>query len=507
MENMQQFVPNTTVATILCCNCGVPMDGSSGIAMCNDCIMLTSDITSSIQRESNLHFCRNCERYLQPPSHWVTAKLESRELLALCLRKLRGMGKVRLVDANFLWTEPHSRRIRVKVTVQGETSQGAILQQSFEVEYVVLPTQCPDCARSFTVNTWRASIQIRQKVPHKRTFLYLEQLILKHNAHQDTISIKESKDGLDFYYSSQQHALKMIDFLAQVAPIRSKRAEELISEDTHTGNKNYKFSFSVEIVPICKDDLVVLPLKTARQLGNISQLTICSKISNTVRVIDPISLQIADVSTNVYWRTPFVSLCDATSLVEFMVLDIELTGPTNGKYALAEATVARTVDLGRNDDTYFVRTHLGNLLHSGDLALGYFLTNTNFNHDLFDSLDQSRVPDVVLVKKHYPRRRHNRNRTWKLQRMAKEHNDADNSAKSKKDHDQVEQDYEMFLQELEEDAELRNTVNLYKRKDEAMPSVVDAHPEEDDDMDDSASLPEIDVNELLDELDDMHIAE
>jgi hypothetical protein len=33
-------------------------------------------------------------RYLQPPSTWVTAALESRELLAVCLKKLKGLTKV-----------------------------------------------------------------------------------------------------------------------------------------------------------------------------------------------------------------------------------------------------------------------------------------------------------------------------------------------------------------------------------------------------------------------------
>jgi len=58
------------------------------------------------------------------------------------------------------------------------------------------------------------------EVPHKRTFSYLEQLILKHNAQKDTISIKEVCDGLDFFYSSKNHALKMVEFFASVAPIK-----------------------------------------------------------------------------------------------------------------------------------------------------------------------------------------------------------------------------------------------------------------------------------------------
>lgn len=60
----------------------------------------------------------------------------------------------------------------------------------------------------------------------------------------------------------KNHAVKMIDFLNAVVPIKHKKSEELISQDTHTGASTYKFSYSVEIVPICKDDLVVLPKKT-----------------------------------------------------------------------------------------------------------------------------------------------------------------------------------------------------------------------------------------------------
>lgn len=95
-----------------------------------------------------------------------------------------------------------------------------ILEQTFEIEYLVQHGQCPDCARLAAKNTWKAMVQVRQKVPHKRTFLYLEQLILKHNAQKDTISIKEVRDGLDFFYSSKSHAQKMVEFLTGVAPVK-----------------------------------------------------------------------------------------------------------------------------------------------------------------------------------------------------------------------------------------------------------------------------------------------
>lgn len=489
------------VATVLCCNCGVPMDGSLGLVMCYDCIKLNVDITEGIPREANLSFCRNCERFLQPPSQWIRAELESRELLAICLRRLKGLSKVRLVDASFIWTEPHSRRIRVKLTVQGEAMQNTIVQQTFEVEYVVIAMQCPDCAKSYTTNTWRANVQIRQKVAHKRTFLYLEQLILRHNAHVDTISIQEAKDGLDFFYAQRNHAVKMVDFLTAVAPIKNKKSEELVSIDTQSGLSSYKFTFSIEIAPICRDDLVVLPKKLAQLLGNISRLVVCHKVTNMLQFIDPNTLQTADLLANVYWRTHFPSLLDVTQLVEFVVLDVEPTGDVRGKYVLADVTVCRAADMGVNDRTFYIRSHLGAILHPGDSAMGYYLGNTNFNSDLWDTLDTDNMPEVVLIKKHYARKsKKNKYRKWKLKRMAREHNDIvanDDSRQARQEQERAERDYELFLQELEEDQELRQTINMYKAGEEPVPEA-----DEEDEMDDE-DAPEIGIDELLDEIDGM----
>ena len=88
--------------------------------MCINCIRNQVDITEGIPKQININFCRNCERYLQPPTQWLTCQLESKELLSLCLKKMKGLSKVRLIDAGFIWTEPHSKRIKLKLTVQKE---------------------------------------------------------------------------------------------------------------------------------------------------------------------------------------------------------------------------------------------------------------------------------------------------------------------------------------------------------------------------------------------------
>ena len=44
---------------------------------------------------------------------------------------------MRLIDASFIWTEPHSKRIKIKLVVQKEIQVGAILEQSNVTEFTV----------------------------------------------------------------------------------------------------------------------------------------------------------------------------------------------------------------------------------------------------------------------------------------------------------------------------------------------------------------------------------
>lgn len=55
------------------------------------------------------------------------------------------MLQVRLTDASFVWTEPHSKRIKLKLTVQKEVLTGAVLQQIFVVEFIILNQVCLSC--------------------------------------------------------------------------------------------------------------------------------------------------------------------------------------------------------------------------------------------------------------------------------------------------------------------------------------------------------------------------
>ncbi|BES95000.1 nonsense-mediated mrna [Nesidiocoris tenuis] len=483
-----------TVTKILCCQCGTPIEPNPA-NMCVPCLRSEIDITEAIPKQATIYFCRGCERYLQPPAEWVQASLESRELLSLCLKKLRGLNRVKLVDAGFIWTEPHSRRLKVKVTVQGEVVGGAVLEQVFVVEYVVAHQMCDDCHRVEAQNFWRAVVQVRQKAVNKKTFYYLEQLILKHKAHDNTLGIKPIHEGLDFFYATETHARKMIDFLNTVLPIRYQLSKRLLSHDVHSNIYNYKFTMSVEIVPISKDSLVCLSKKMAGQMGAIGQLCVVQRVTNSIHLIDPTTAQIAEVTGTHYWRDPFTAVCDPKQLVEYIVMDIDLIegkdrnvfpgqGQLSHKHAMADVWVVRASDIGSDDAMLHTRTHIGHLLKVGDSALGYNVQDCNVNNSHFEKLNRDKMPDVVLVKKHYGDRA--KKRAWKLKHLPRDDTSIGSANK----------DYAAFLNDLEEDPVYRQNVNIYRDPTKQIP--VDA-----DDVDDPFA-PRVTLDEMLDE---MHIVD
>ncbi|KAH9947139.1 NMD3-domain-containing protein [Amylocystis lapponica] len=464
-----QPVP-TPVHRVLCADCGTPIVPNSA-NLCVACLRNTVDITEGIPKQASVSFCRNCERFLSPPTTWAIVRPESQELLAICLRKLKGLNKVRLTDAHFIWTEPHSKRLRVSLTIQKEVLTATILNKysrsssSCSMGSVLTVASLPP--RTLGRHLCKSARSLPQTyLPFPRT------------AHpqawrtKETISVKEVKDGLDFFYSQRSHALKMCEFLGGVVPIRSKASEQLLSADTHTNTANFKY--------------------TCTRTLQINPLTLCSRVGNSLHLLDPATLQVAELSAQSYWRAPFDSLATISDLVEFTVLDIEPSGSTRGKWVLADAQVALSgafrasaagdddgMDYdgggGGADQIFHTRTHLGGILQPGDAVLGYHLTHANFNSDDFAALPAHRVPDVVLVKKAYPNaRKKHRTRAWRLRSIAKEAGEEGETSAARgvvgrmggRDQKKVEEDYELFLRDLEEDTEMRGAVNLYKAKDD-----------------------------------------
>ena len=93
--------------------------------------------------------------------------------------------------------------------------------------------QCRICQRAESKDTWQATVQLRQKVPHRRTFLYLEQLILTHKAGKEALNIKEVKDGLDFFFATKQSGARFAAFLSSFVPTATKESGRVIGISHH----------------------------------------------------------------------------------------------------------------------------------------------------------------------------------------------------------------------------------------------------------------------------------
>ena len=66
---------------------------------------------------------------------------------------------------------------------------------------------------------------------------------------------------------------------------------QLVSHDEHAGTYNYKFTFSVKLVPICKEDLCLLPHKVHHGLGGMGPVVLCTHVSSAVHLLDPFTLR------------------------------------------------------------------------------------------------------------------------------------------------------------------------------------------------------------------------
>lgn len=512
-RNHDTSMEPTTIASVLCCSCGVPMVPNTTMR-CAQCLKAEISITDGISRQCALSHCKNCSRYNKPP--WTHCEPESRELLGMCLKKMRGIGKeVRLVDASFIWTEEHSKRIKVKVTVQKEIVTGSVLQQTMVCEFTVVNQQCEDCQKSFTPHTWNAVVQVRQKVPHRRTLVFLEQLILKHDAHEKVINLKETREGMDFHFAQRSHAQRFSDFVQSFIPAKVKTSKHLVSHDMNSNDYHYKYAIQSELCPVCTDDLVVIPKGFSDLLNSAAPIMICHKMSTTVHLVDPLTLRGCDIPSYEYWKKPFESAATRSQMTEFTVLNVEdVESPEVGtrakhhlagraKMRLADIEIARSADLGVNDDRLIVRSHLGRILRPGNRVLGYDLRYINLSGLDDETLKEATKADVFLVRKVFQRKK---NRAWELRRLEREREEG--NAQEVND----EADMEAMKQELEEDPELRRHVNMYRQSVPGKPQaaasseapVADAtgapaEQDQDEDEDDE-DAPEVPLAELLEGL-------
>ena len=137
----------------------------------------------------------------------------------------------------------------------------------------------------------------------------------------------------------------------------------------------------VELAPICREDMVILPKALAKDLGGIGPMVLVYKISKFIHIVDIHTLQTFEVDQITYWKEPFKKLLGRERLSEFVVLDIEdvdtnmndSRAAIKQRFKLVRLQVARATDFGVNDKSYSVNCHLGEHINYNDSVLAYDL--------------------------------------------------------------------------------------------------------------------------------------
>ena len=429
--------PVLTSVQIPCCLCGT-MILPNAANQCPTCLAQEFNLTERLQRgpagqkKIIVHQCRICRKYARTPTRYEYAEHESPELLSICLKHIPALNgnnhsnsnDLQLVDASWIWTEPHCMRLKLRLTVRTELL-AVMVQQRVMVELHVQFQMCPDCNRDFTNRTWHALVQVRQvRNDSKKGLAALEMALAKNKAiRQHVLKVDTKKNGFDFYFLSNTHAQTFTNFLQRVAAMRIQRTTKLVSADNHSNTANIKTTFMAQMVPLCRDDLVLIHRKASgsKLAGSLAVVT---KVSSTIQFVGAspkrtvVSDSMMELSADQYYKTEkhYQLLQAGHRLVRFVVLDVELCnqsassgpflyeGPSSGveKYALADVTVARESDFGVNDEMFACVTHLGHWIAVGDVVLGYDLISSVGTDD-WEMQEQLHggytLPDVVLVKK------------------------------------------------------------------------------------------------------------
>ena len=246
--------------------------------------------------------------------------------------------------------------------------------------------------------------------------------------------------------------------------IKLKTSEQLVSTDEQNGVANFKFTFSVEIPRICKDDLIILPEKLRKSFGCASQLLLCRKVTTSIHLIDIQDGKTFELSEKAYFQSEneMTVIPEHGNTTEFMIIDQEQsmvnlnksfsTIISKHKLDMYRITAART-----NDWTEFqTKTHLRHLKQNR-IAKGYDLSTMTF----IDDLKLKSSFDVIMVKIVFDKeKKQQKKRIWRLKRMEIE--EAEERKKKKEKVNPDKEDFEDFLDDLEQDKDLRSKITLFQ---------------------------------------------
>lgn len=361
-----------------------------------------------------LEYCSGCDRYNLPPYRHI--KPESTEFMQYCLKRIKNLSKVKLIDSSFVWTEEHSKRIKVKVVVQKELLDKIVAQEAKILTFVVEYVQCKDCMKQFTKHTWRACIQARHKAESKTVFLEIEQQLIKAKLDKLILKMEETKEGVDFFFALMNECETVAHYLKSMFPCQVKKSSQVVSQDFKSNTMNKKYVMAIDILPIYKGDLVLLSSDSGKKLGGIGSLLYCVDFKSNVRFLDLQRWKYIFLSEQECYKLGLSPCCSSKFLKTFLVEKIIVDEPDESFTVTASLAGDESTVVGgkkkkkqqkvpcnkmflrepNSEDVIETKSYFSDKIKEGDLVLGYPLDSMNVS--ALDEIDVKEVP-VVVVKK------------------------------------------------------------------------------------------------------------
>ena len=198
---------------------------------------------------------------------------------------------------------------------------------------------------------------------------------------------------------------------------------------------NYKYVWVLDIPKINRYDLIIIDEKMRKELGLSGRYLICSKVSRFIHLLNNsgVNGRKVELDSEQYFNyeekghiieyIPFRGNC-----TEFMVIDVDYDEhkPKGKPNQTDMSTLSRSflslkksahVDVQRTTDwkPFSIRSHLGEVLRTGNIVLGFDLTKITTLNDYQDGSNKQQN-DVMLVMRQKNQKKF-QNRIYKLKRM------------------------------------------------------------------------------------------
>lgn len=96
--------------------------------------------------------------------------------------------------------------------------------------------------------------------------------------------------GFDFYFAKKNEAVAFVEYIKSTVICSLKTSKQLHGTDINNSIEYYQHTFNIEVPPVCKGDLVLLPRACARDIA--VPLMVCTKVSASMTFLHPSSMKV-----------------------------------------------------------------------------------------------------------------------------------------------------------------------------------------------------------------------